>query len=98
MAEAEALRILSREMSDKGDDYRTDSYGIEALCLSNAADLIDEQARYLADLRDGVAKLRAENAKLKDFVRAVIRYGGNAGDDYLADQARAALNEEKKDG
>ena len=32
--------------------------------------------------------------ELEDFVRAVIRYAGNAGDDYLADKARAVLNGE----
>ena len=30
-------------------------------------------------------------AKLEEFVRSVIRYAGNNGDDYLADKARAAL-------
>lgn len=30
-------------------------------------------------------------AKLEEFTRAVIRYAGNSGDDYLADKARAAL-------
>jgi len=30
--------------------------------------------------------------KLEAALQAVIRYAGNAGDDYLADQARAALD------
>lgn len=31
--------------------------------------------------------------RLEEFVRAVIRYAGNSGDDYLANIARAALGE-----
>ena len=34
--------------------------------------------------------------KLEAALQAVIRYAGNAGDDYLADKARTAL--EEKDG
>lgn len=34
-------------------------------------------------------------AKLEKFVRSVIRYAGNGGDDYLADKARAALGEKQ---
>jgi len=40
-------------------------------------------------------RLRAEVEALRTFAEAVIRYAGNAGDDYLADQARAALAKEK---
>lgn len=31
--------------------------------------------------------------ELEEFARAVIRYAGNAGDDYLADKARAVLDQ-----
>lgn len=34
-------------------------------------------------------------AKLEEFARAVVRYAGNNGDDYLADKARAALGEKQ---
>lgn len=33
--------------------------------------------------------------RLEEFARAVIRYAGNSGDDYLADKARAALGEKQ---
>ena len=32
-------------------------------------------------------------AELEEFARAVVRYAGNGGDDYLADKASAALGE-----
>ena len=38
-----------------------------------------------------VAKLEDRIEKLEAALQAVIRYAGNAGDDYLADQARKAL-------
>lgn len=38
-------------------------------------------------------EMKAQRDQLRDFVRGVIRYAGNAGDDYLADKARAALAE-----
>jgi len=41
----------------------------------------------------GLLKNRIE--KLEAALQAVIRYAGNAGDDYLADKARKAL--ERKD-
>ena len=40
---------------------------------------------------------KAEIERLRAFAEAVIRYAGNACDDYLADKARAVLAEEKKD-
>jgi hypothetical protein len=39
------------------------------------------------------AHCRDRVQELEDFVRAVIRYAGNAGDDYLADKARAVLDQ-----
>ena len=36
-------------------------------------------------------------AKLEEFVRSVIRYAGNGGDDYLADKARATLEGDSHD-
>jgi hypothetical protein len=47
---------------------------------------------------DQIAKVDAmfaEVGRLRAFVEAAIRYAGNAGDDYLADKARAALKELK---
>jgi hypothetical protein len=36
-----------------------------------------------------------EIERLRAFAEAVVRYAGNAGDDYLANKARAALAGEK---
>jgi len=36
-------------------------------------------------------RLHAVNAELLHFAKAVVRYAGNSGDDYLADKARAAI-------
>lgn len=44
-------------------------------------------------LRDRVAELEAERDRLREFVEDVIRYAGNTGDDYLAEKARAVLEE-----
>lgn len=38
---AKALRIIAAQMEDS-ENYRTDEYGVEALCISNAADYIDK--------------------------------------------------------
>ena len=40
-----------------------------------------------------VAKLEARIEKLEAALQAVIRYAGTAGDDYLADKAREALED-----
>jgi len=39
------------------------------------------------------AKLEARIEKLEAALQAVIRYAGSAGDDYLANQARKALED-----
>ena len=38
-----------------------------------------------------------EIERLRAFAEAVVRYAGNAGDDYLADKARDALKEKTND-
>ncbi len=38
-------------------------------------------------------RLRKQNVELKKFAKAVVRYAGNSCDDFLADQARAVLEE-----
>lgn len=43
----------------------------------------------ITPLYDANAHLR----ELEEFARAVIRYAGNSGDDYLADKARAVLDQ-----
>lgn len=80
MSEATALRILSREMSDKGDDYRTDAYGIEALCLSDAADLIDKQAAENAKLRAALEEIRDAGPMTLDDQRWRIALDALGGD------------------
>jgi len=42
---------------------------------------------------DRIKPLEAKLAKAEDFVRRVIRYAGNNGDDFLADKGREALLE-----
>jgi hypothetical protein len=37
------------------------------------------------------AKLIAAAPEMLDFARAVVRYAGNSGDDYLADKAREVI-------
>lgn len=57
MSDAKALRIIGREMQDRGIDFRTDEIGIEALVLLNAADLIDDLQKRLADREAEVESL-----------------------------------------
>jgi hypothetical protein len=44
---------------------------------------------------DAICERNTRIEKLEAALQAVIRYAGNAGDDYLADQARKALEETK---
>ena len=46
-------------------------------------------------LRDRIEELEAKLAKAVEFTKGVIRYAGNSGDDYLAEQARTTLAELK---
>jgi hypothetical protein len=41
------------------------------------------------------ARLIAAAPELLEFAEAVVRYAGNAGDDYLANKARAAISKAK---
>ena len=50
-----------------------------------------EDARDRAKAR--IEALEAKLAKAEDFVRRVIRYAGNHGDDFLAEKGREALLE-----
>lgn len=50
--------------------------------------LEDDAVRKLIQDRD---PLLAQRDELLQFARSVVRYAGSAGDDYLADKARAAI-------
>ena len=58
----------------------TPVYGV---CLLTQTDANELQAK--------LRRLAAENAELLEFARSVVRYAGNSCDDYIADQARAAI-------
>lgn len=62
-----ALRIISKQMSEEGEHFHTDSYGIEALALSNAADLIEAQTEEITRLRAEVESLKEGNRDLLDW-------------------------------
>jgi hypothetical protein len=77
---------------------------VKGLCLYVTAPSIPETVMIITGRNDAEAEanvhliaaapdLLVENQKLREFARAVIRYAGNAGDDYLADKAREALKE-----
>ena len=75
--------------------------GFDAVYLSpEAADRIEalteqlEAARLDAEEAEAYSMwLEAKLGKTEDFVRRVIRYAGNNGDDFLADKGREALLE-----
>jgi hypothetical protein len=52
---------------------------------------IKAEQKHTDNALDNMDAAYRKAAKLEDFARAVIRYAGNGGDDYLADIARAAL-------
>jgi hypothetical protein len=51
----------------------------------------DKKHRHVYDLCRKLETAADRIEKLEAALQAVIRYAGNAGDDYLADQARKAL-------
>lgn len=69
---------FKREVSDTVRGLRQDMKA-EQKHTDNALDNMDAAYRRVAEL--------------EEFARAVVRYAGNGGDDYLADKARAALGE-----
>jgi len=52
---------------------------------------IKAEQKHTDNALDNMDAAYRKAAKLEEFVRSVIRYAGNNGDDYLADKARAAL-------
>lgn len=68
-----------------------------ALTRRLADTAIEHSELYQAAKRDAeeaeayAAELEAKLAKAVEFTGSVVRYAGNCGDDYLAEQARAAL-------
>lgn len=50
-----------------------------------------KQASFIHDQNKYIDWLKADRAKLRGFAEAVVRYAGTAGDDYLAEKARFAL-------
>ena len=52
---------------------------------------IKAEQKHTDNALDNMDAAYRKAAKLEEFARAVIRYAGNGGDDYLADKARAAL-------
>jgi hypothetical protein len=61
---------------------------LEKLRLSVMSD-----SEYVKIIDEKCAEQASRIEKLEAALQAVIRYAGNAGDDYLADQARAALEQ-----
>jgi methylphosphotriester-DNA--protein-cysteine methyltransferase len=79
--------------------FRTETYEL----VNEAADRIEQDAQHIDEMYELVTAMNTDHTasktrieKLEAALRAVVRYAGNAGDDYLADQARKAL--EGKDG
>ena len=59
--------------------------------------LADCDARAGEPLGKCMREAADEIERLRAFAEAVVRYAGNAGDDYLADKARDALKEKTND-
>ena len=56
---------------------------------------IKAEQKHTDNALDNMDAAYRKAAKLEEFARAVIRYAGNSGDDYLANIARAALGEKQ---
>lgn len=56
---------------------------------------IKAEQKHTDNALDNMDAAYRKAAKLEEFVRSVVRYAGNNGDDYLADKARAALGEKQ---
>ena len=56
---------------------------------------IKAEQKHTDNALDNMDAAYRKAAKLEEFARAVIRYAGNSGDDYLANTARAALGEKQ---
>ena len=69
MSDAKALRIIADQMEDN-KSYRTDEMGIEALCLRNAADRIEQLEAALDDMAQYVS--RADWHYIKPETRAAL--------------------------
>lgn len=82
-----------------------DKHGLKAVSsdyLDNLKDTvrglrqdIKAEQKHTDNALDNMDAAYRKVAKLEEFARAVIRYAGNGGDDYLADIARAALGEKQ---
>ena len=82
-----------------------DRYGLKAVStdyLDNLHDTvrglrqdIKAEQKHTDNALDNMDAAYRKAAKLEEFARAVIRYAGNSGDDYLANIARAALGEKQ---
>jgi hypothetical protein len=89
------LRLKRERCHDLSGVYYTEDADCQA-----AADRIEalteqlEAARLDAEEAEAYSVwLEAKLGKTEDFVRRVIRYAGNNGDDFLADKGREALLE-----
>jgi hypothetical protein len=51
----------------------------------------DQHLKHIDKLKKRMKQAEALNQELLEFARAVVRYAGSSCDDYLADQARAAI-------
>ena len=88
------------QLIEKAGDWQT-MRDERDMCLGNCdgitADLecceyvAQLQAVFIRDQNKYIDWLKADRAKLRGFAEAVVRYAGNAGDEYLAGKARLAL-------
>ena len=80
-------------MSDKHAQMREMARGLirDSVIEDAIAQRIAQIIEFIHE--DRIKPLEAKLAKAEDFVRRVIRYAGNNGDDFLADKGREALLE-----
>ena len=82
---------------DQEKDFHPAKAGDDPIWLGGMkyvrAHRIEEPDNHCSDLETKLAECEARLSKAMSFAEGVVRYAGNGGDDYLADQARATLAE-----